>query len=110
MHRIFNDLKWVKSNTPEQTREQMEGWLPKEKWGELNALFVGFGQESQQQKEKILKKALACSRPVDALALLTKVGMDVKKEGVKYGLQSEVDKLLKGKKRKAEKEATKDSK
>ncbi len=25
MHRIFNDLKWVKSKTPEQTREQLEG-------------------------------------------------------------------------------------
>lgn len=91
MHRIFNDLKWVNSKTPEQTREQLEGWLPREKWGELNALFVGFGQESQQQKEKILKKALACSRPVEALKLLSKVGVDVKKEGLKYGLQSDVE-------------------
>jgi len=91
MHRIFNDLKWVKSKTPEQTREQLEGWLPKDRWGELNALFVGFGQESQQQKEKILKKALACSRPSDALKLLNKVGMDVKKEGEKYGLYAEIE-------------------
>jgi len=91
MHRIFNDLKWVKSKTPEQTREQLEGWLPKDRWGELNALFVGFGQESQQQKEKILKKALACSRPSDALKLLKKVGMDVKKEGEKYGLYAEIE-------------------
>ena len=77
MHRIFNDINWVKSKTPEQTREQLEGWLPKQKWGELNALFVGFGQESQQQKEKILKKALASSRAVDALGLLKKVGLDI---------------------------------
>jgi hypothetical protein len=98
MHRIFNDLKWVTSKTPEQTREQLEGWLPKEKWGELNALFVGFGQESQQQKEKILKKALASSQPVQALGLLKKVGLDIKKEGAKYGLQAEIDVLFKGKK------------
>ncbi len=103
MHRMFNDLKWVTSKTPEQTREQLEGWLPKEKWGELNGLFVGFGQESQQQKEKILKKALACSRPVDALALLKKVGMDIKKESKKYGLQDEIDVLMKGKKTKIDK-------
>ena len=98
MHRMFNDLKWVNSKTPEQTREQLEGWLPRDKWGELNGLFVGFGQESQQQKEKILKKALASSKPVEALALLRKVGLNVKKEGEKYGLTSEIDNVLKSKK------------
>jgi len=95
MHRMFNDLKWVSSKNPEQTREQLEGWLPKEKWGEINELFVGFGQESQQQKEKSLKKAIACSRPVDALKLLEKVGMDVKKEAKKYGLLMEIDEIRK---------------
>ena len=59
----------------------------------MNALFVGFGQESQQQKEKILKKALECSRPIEALKLLSKVGVDVKKEGIKYGLQSNIDEV-----------------
>jgi len=87
MHRIFNDLKWVTSKTPEQTREQLEGWLPKEKWSEINMLWVGFGQESQQQKEKILKKALASSKPVEALGLLKKVGLDINKEAKKYGLE-----------------------
>jgi len=90
MHRIFNDIKWVKSNTPEQTREQLEGWLPKERWIEINMLWVGFGQESQQQKEKILKKALKCSRPVEALYLLKTVGLNVTKEGKKYGLEDEI--------------------
>ena len=56
-----------------------------------------------------MKKALACSRPVDALALLTKVRMDVKKEGLKYGLQAEVDTLLKGKKGKGGEETSKAS-
>jgi len=90
MHRIFNDLKWVTSKTPERTREQLEGWLPKDKWGRVNMLWVGFGQESQQQKEKILKKALACSRPVEALGLLKRVGVDLKKEGKKYGLEDDI--------------------
>lgn len=90
MHRIFNILKWVESKTPEQTREQLEGWLPKERWCEVNMLWVGFGQESQQQKEKILKKALACSKPIEALGLLKKVGVDLKKEGKKFGLEERI--------------------
>jgi len=94
MHRIFNVLKWVSSKTPEQTREQLEGWLPKEKWGEVNMIWVGFGQESQQQKEKMLKKALECSRPVEALGLLKRVGWDMAKEGKKYGSEEEIKKAF----------------
>lgn len=95
MHRIFNDIKWVASNSPEKTREQLEGWLPREKWDEVNALWVGFGQESQQQKEKILRKALNSSRPKEALQLLNRVGVDLKKESMKFGLADEVQKVLK---------------
>ena len=90
MHRMFNDLRWVKSNTPEQTREQLEGWLPREKWGEVNYLWVGFGQESQQQKEKMLHKALKSSRPLEAFKLLNKVGLNVKKEAKRFNLEKEV--------------------
>ena len=93
MHRMFNDMKWVKSTTPEGTREQLEGWLPKEKWSSVNMLWVGFGQETQQQKEKMLKKALACSKPGEALKLLKKVGLDVVKEGKKFGLEEEIKKI-----------------
>ncbi|KAL7524654.1 hypothetical protein ACHAWF_001039, partial [Thalassiosira exigua] len=60
MHRMFNDLGWVDSTTPEKTREQLEGWLPRERWGEVNLLWVGFGQEVQQQSEKTLRKVLSC--------------------------------------------------
>jgi endonuclease-3 len=94
MHRIFNDIKWVKSNSPEKTREQLEGWLPRDKWDEVNALWVGFGQESQQQKEKILRKALRSSRPKQALKLLQRVGIDLKKESMKFGLADEVQTIL----------------
>ena len=91
MHSIFKELNWVKSKTPEQTREQLEGWLPKERWSEVNMLWVGFGQESQQQKEKILNKALACSKPIEALGLLKEVGVDLKKEGKKFGLEERIE-------------------
>lgn len=55
MHRIFNDLKWVKSKTPEQTREQLEGWLPKKLWGEVNMV-------SSQTFFKILSKYCPLTR------------------------------------------------
>lgn len=52
VHRISNRLKWVqtwnknnpKSQDPEKTRAELEDWLPKEHWGTINPLLVGFGQ------------------------------------------------------------------
>lgn len=46
VHRIANRLQWVKkqTSTPEETRIQLEKWLPKEYWKDLNLLLVGFGQ------------------------------------------------------------------
>ncbi|CAI5703359.1 unnamed protein product [Peronospora effusa] len=52
VHRISNRLKWVntwnmnnpKSQDPEKTRAELEDWLPKEHWGPINILLVGFGQ------------------------------------------------------------------
>ncbi|XP_012284165.1 endonuclease III-like protein 1 [Orussus abietinus] len=48
VHRICNRLEWVKkqAKTPEETRTQLEDWLPKELWSEVNHLLVGFGQET----------------------------------------------------------------
>uniref|UniRef100_A0A7S1FZM5 HhH-GPD domain-containing protein n=1 Tax=Corethron hystrix TaxID=216773 RepID=A0A7S1FZM5_9STRA len=96
MHRIFNQLKWVESKTPEQTRVQLEGWLPQEKWREVNVLWVGVGQEVQQQKGKILKKALSCRRPSEAINFLQKLGMDCKKEALKSGMQEELQRIIDG--------------
>jgi endonuclease-3 len=90
MHRLFNELGWVKSKNPEQTRVQLEAWLPTDKWTEVNILWVGFGQEVQQFKPKILRKALDCSRPVEALKLLKKCGLDYRKEGKKLDLEEEI--------------------
>lgn len=57
MHRLFNALGWVNSKNPEQTRVQLESWLPFEYWADVNLLWVGFGQEVQQFKPKALRKA-----------------------------------------------------
>jgi endonuclease III len=90
MHRMFNELRWVKSKNPEQTRVQLESWLPDEYWGSVNVLWVGLGQEVQQFKPKIIEKALKCSRPADALRLLKRLGVDIKKEGEKLLLTDQI--------------------
>jgi len=96
MHRMFNVLQWVNSKTPEKTREQLEGWLPRDNWPVVNVLWVGIGQETQQQKEKSIKKAIASSRPADSLRLIRKLGVDLTKEGKRYGLEEEIKAALNG--------------
>ena len=45
VHRISNRLGWVKdTKKPEQTREELQEWLPASHWGTINPLLVGFGQ------------------------------------------------------------------
>ncbi|XP_021721705.1 endonuclease III homolog 1, chloroplastic-like isoform X2 [Chenopodium quinoa] len=51
VHRICNRLGWVtragtnqKTKSPEETREALQKWLPKEEWVSINPLLVGFGQ------------------------------------------------------------------
>ncbi|TYZ66664.1 hypothetical protein PybrP1_007482 [[Pythium] brassicae (nom. inval.)] len=52
VHRISNRLGWVttwnkknpKAQDPEKTRRELQDWLPREHWGPLNLLLVGFGQ------------------------------------------------------------------
>ncbi|XP_065318329.1 endonuclease III-like protein 1 [Gordionus sp. m RMFG-2023] len=46
VHRLSNRMGLVKSaKNPEQTRNQLESWLPKEYWSSINHLLVGFGQQ-----------------------------------------------------------------
>jgi endonuclease-3 len=57
--RICHRLGWARSKgaevkggadpDPETTRRQVEEWLPREHWGALNMLFVGFGQQVCQK-------------------------------------------------------------
>jgi endonuclease-3 len=57
MHRIMNQLRWMKTKTPEQTRANLEAWLPTEEWDKVNILFVGFGQQVQTEPTKLLARA-----------------------------------------------------
>lgn len=61
VHRICNRLEWVHSDTPEQTRAQLEAWLPRFYWFEINLLLVGFGQQicgSRPKCDKCLLKPM----------------------------------------------------
>ncbi|KAI5193637.1 hypothetical protein AUEXF2481DRAFT_34603 [Aureobasidium subglaciale EXF-2481] len=44
VHRITNLWGWHKTRNPEETRAELESWLPREKWHDINHLLVGFGQ------------------------------------------------------------------
>lgn len=44
VHRITNLWGWHTTKSPEETRAWLEGWLPKDKWHEINKLLVGLGQ------------------------------------------------------------------
>ncbi|KAK5124628.1 hypothetical protein LTR85_001341 [Meristemomyces frigidus] len=72
VHRITNLWRWHKTSTPEQTRAELEAWLPREKWHGINHLLVGFGQticlpvgrrcgECDLAKEKLCPSAVASS-------------------------------------------------
>jgi len=83
VHRICNQLGWTgptQTKTPEKTREAIEAWMPKDIWGDVNELLVGFGQEIQTEKAKLLRKCLACSNPEAALELVRVCGVNVEKE------------------------------
>mmetsp|Transcript_28147 Transcript_28147/g.51261 ORF Transcript_28147/g.51261 Transcript_28147/m.51261 type:complete len:506 (-) Transcript_28147:265-1782(-) len=94
LHRMFNQLSYVTSKNPEQTRQQLESWLPRDQWSSVNLIWVGFGQEIQQQKEKSLRKALSCSQPIQALTLLKQLDFPISKEAKKYGLEQEISNVM----------------
>lgn len=60
--------------------QAIEAWMPKDIWGDVNELLVGFGQEIQTEKAKLLRKCLACSNPEAALELVRVCGVNVEKE------------------------------
>ena len=46
VHRIAARLGWTRgAKNAEATRKQLEAWLPREQWQQLNPLLVGFGQQ-----------------------------------------------------------------
>lgn len=44
VHRITNLWGWHATRDPEGTRAALQGWLPRDRWREVNWLLVGFGQ------------------------------------------------------------------
>jgi endonuclease III len=46
VHRIAHRLGWVGEDArePEDTRVALEAWLPRDLWGHVNLMLVGFGQ------------------------------------------------------------------
>ncbi|SNX86241.1 related to NTG1 - DNA repair protein [Melanopsichium pennsylvanicum] len=44
VHRMTNRLGWHKSKNPEQTRLNLQSWLPQDLYPKINRLLVGFGQ------------------------------------------------------------------
>ncbi|KAG9392367.1 Endonuclease III-like protein 1 [Carpediemonas membranifera] len=51
VHRITNRLGWVKTKTPIETMKDLEDWLPKDCWAEINPLLVGYGQTVCQPRK-----------------------------------------------------------
>jgi len=87
LHRMLQQLGFVKkSKNPEDTRRQLESWLPRKYWKNMNLVWVGLGQEIQTEKVKLIGKALESSDPKYALKLLKTFGMDVNKIAKKEGL------------------------
>lgn len=77
MFRILNLLQWTfRAQHPEMARWQLESWLPHSHWGDVYQLLVGLGQDIEQRPHTLLRKALSCSRPDEALQLLDKLGLD----------------------------------
>ncbi|GMF27063.1 unnamed protein product [Phytophthora lilii] len=44
VHRLAQRLGWASTTNPEDTRRELEEWVPREHWGNLSLAVVGFGQ------------------------------------------------------------------
>eukprot|EP00003_Mantamonas_plastica_P017664 TRINITY_DN2919_c0_g1_i3.p1 TRINITY_DN2919_c0_g1~~TRINITY_DN2919_c0_g1_i3.p1 ORF type:complete len:145 (+),score=44.42 TRINITY_DN2919_c0_g1_i3:337-771(+) len=64
VHRISNRLNWVDSSKPEETRKQLEEWLPASLWNPINPMLVGFGQTICGSKPKCDQCAINQQCPV----------------------------------------------
>ncbi|XP_049852557.1 endonuclease III-like protein 1 [Schistocerca gregaria] len=73
VHNISNRLGWAKSVSPEQTRKQLESWLPREYWNKVNKMLVGFGQTVCKRPTP---KCEAC--PVSALCPSSRLGREMR--------------------------------
>jgi len=77
VHRICNQLRWVKSSSPEQTRVQLQRWLPYSEWADVNLVMVGLGQQLNVARAALLRRCFETSSPIEALNLLQRLGLDL---------------------------------
>ncbi|CAJ1446385.1 unnamed protein product, partial [Effrenium voratum] len=78
VHRIANQLAWVRSRTPEETREKLETLLPRKEWSDINVLLVGLGQMQQQALAELVSAALHVRGRAANLRLLTRIGVKLR--------------------------------
>ncbi|KAJ3040986.1 DNA N-glycosylase and apurinic/apyrimidinic (AP) lyase [Rhizophlyctis rosea] len=84
VHCIANRLGWVKTTNEKKTGEALESWLPKEPyWGELNKLWVGFGQILCDSRIKSVQDCSKWECPL--VDLCPKVGVPGTKGKTKAG-------------------------
>ncbi|KAF4554962.1 Endonuclease III-like protein [Elsinoe fawcettii] len=96
VHRITNLWGWHKTKNPEETRAELEAWLPREKWHEINHLLVGFGQTfcppvGRHCEECDLAKEGLCPSAVVPKELKRKVKREVKVEGAVVKKEEELE-------------------
>jgi endonuclease-3 len=99
VHRITNLWGWHKTKTPEETRIALQDWLPKEKWHEINAMLVGFGQSiclpvGRTCGECTLAKKGLCPSAVGVKRVKREAKREVKLED-EDGSQVEIEETIK---------------
>jgi endonuclease-3 len=97
VHRICNRLNWVSTKNPEETRKNLQSWMPKEYWDDVNTLLVGLGQmicEAKKPKCDECKLYNLCDFRINNVKPKSKSSSKVKKNESKDMSKSK-EKLLK---------------
>lgn len=88
VHRITNLWGWHKTSTPEQTRAELEAWLPRDKWHDINHLLVGLGQTICLP---VGRKCGGCDLAAEGLCPSAQVAKSPVKKKVKKEIQVKSD-------------------
>lgn len=96
VHRITNLWGWHKTRNPEETRAELESWLPKEKWHDINGLLVGFGQTiCLPVGRKCNECTLATEGLCPSAVVKKEVAKRVKKVEDEDGVKTEIEPVVK---------------
>ncbi|KAH0339330.1 DNA glycosylase, partial [Aureobasidium melanogenum] len=96
VHRITNLWGWHKTRNPEETRAELESWLPKDKWHEINHLLVGFGQTiCLPVGRKCNECTLATEGLCPSAVIKKEVTKRVKKMEDEDGVKTEIEPVVK---------------